>query len=471
MTTHRHTAVDTAEHLDPELLDRAVSGEASGADRSTLVRHLLAACPGCAARAAENAADHPALRPDGGIDYDAAFSLALANLPEAASRRAEERLRAGLQWATLDFLPAVDRRRRVLAEPAFHHPGFVEVTLERAEQMGPYSPVEGIALAGLAAEVAARLGAAGLLSPAVAADLEADALAVLGENRRRADDLDGAAAAFQQARQRREQGTGEPLGEAGLLVREARLLRVLGEPADALRAIDRARGIYIELDDQPGIARTLLGEAQVRGFWEPAEAVRLVQLAVTLLEPAADPRRELAALLQFGWHLADAGRAEEARALLAEGRTRPDRGGRAERLLRLWLEARVALALGRPGEAAPALAEVAESWQALGRPWPRAFAVLDQARALQAAGRPGAAGQVVQALLPAFEPPHCHDQGRALLHLLAGRLGDGRARPYAGPAMAEYLLQAWCRPIDMGRGEDGHGARKAPKKRRAAGQG
>jgi tetratricopeptide (TPR) repeat protein len=466
MTTHRHTAAAPAEHLDPELLERAASGEASGAERGVLVRHLLAACPGCAGRISEIAADHPALRPDGGIDYAAAFSLVLANLPEAAGRRAEERLRAGLQWAALDPLSAVDRRRRVLADAAFHHPGFVAVTLERAEHLGPLSPGEGTSLAQLAAEVAARLVTAGETPATVAADLEAEACAVLGENRRRADDLDGAAAAFQQAWERRAQGTGEPLGEAGLLVREARLLRAAGEPADALRALHRARGIYAELDDGPGVARTLLGEAQVRGFWEPAEAVRIVQIAVTLLEPAADPRRELAALLQLGWHLADAGRAEEARALLAEGRTRPERGGRPERLLRLWLEARVALALGRPGEAAPALAEAAESWQALGRPWPRALSVLDQARALQAAGRAGAAGQAVQGLRAAFETPRFHDQGRALLSLLAERLGDGRAPAGACPAMAEYLLQAWCRPMDQ---EDGEAAQAAGQGRAGAG--
>jgi tetratricopeptide (TPR) repeat protein len=469
MTTDPNTPAAPAGHLDPDLLDRAMSGEASGADRAALVRHLVAACPGCATRLAVEVEDHPALRP-GGIDYDAAFTRVLANLPEAASRRAEERLRAGLQWAALDGLAAVDRRRRVLADLAFHHPGFVEVTLERAEQMGPFSPVEGIALAQLAAEVAGRLAAVGALSPAVAADLEADALALAGENRRRADDLDGAAAAFQQARQRREQGTGEPLGEAGLLVREARLLRVLGEPADALRALDRARRSYGELDDQPGIARTLLGEAQVRGFWEPAEAVRLAQVAVTLLEPAADPRRELAALLQLGWHLADAGRAEEARAMLAEGRTRPGRGGRPERLLRLWLEARVALALGRPGEAAPALAEVAASWRSLGRPWATTFAALDHARALQAAGQAAAAGRAVDPLLAAFEPPRLHDQGRALFYLLAERLRDGRAQTEACPCMVEYLLQAWCRPMDQKHcaGEDR--ARKTSRKRRAAGK-
>jgi tetratricopeptide (TPR) repeat protein len=442
------------EHLDEQRLERALTGEANRADVRAVFRHLIARCPECAARAADIVGRHGLLPPaDAAADapsglYDQTFATVLAGIPEEQARMAADRLNGTLSWCALEGCTLVARRRRVAREAAYQEPGFVAAALARAEELGPTSPCQAVEVAELALLAAERLAAAGKPSAALAADLEAAALGTLGEARRQAGSLDSAREAFAAARRRLADGTGEPLGAAELLRQEARLAVETGDLADALRGLDQARRLYQQVDDRPAVGRVLLAEARILSLSDPAAALERAEEGLLLLEPADDPRADLRGFLQLAWHLVDAGRPEEARALLAMAQTDPGgRGGEPERLLRLWVSARVARALGGAEGAAPALAVVAQGWRSLGRLRPRAFATLDQAAALLEAADPRAAGTALRALARALRQRGFHDEGLQVLAGLAAAVHDERADGAACEAVADYLISAWHRPL------------------------
>lgn len=444
-------------HLDEQRLERALTGEASRADARAVFRHLVARCPECAGRAAEIVGRHGLLPPTAATVeapaglYEQTFATVLAGIPEEQARMAADRLQGTLSWCALEGCTLGARRRRVAREAAYQEPGFVAAALARAEELGQTSPRQAVEVAELALLAAERLAAAGKPSPALAADLEAAAFGTLGEARRQAGSLDSAREAFAAARRRLADGTGEPLGAAELLRQEARLAVETGELADALRGLDQARRLYQQIDDRPAVGRVLLAEARILSLTDPAAALERAEEGLLLLEPADDPRADLRGFLQLAWHLVDAGRPEEARALLAMAQTDPGgRGGEPERLLRLWVSARVARALGDAegaDGAAPAFAVVAQGWRSLGRLRPRAFATLDQAEALQTAGDPRAAGTALRALARALRQRGFHDEGLQVLDDLAAAVHDGRADGAACEAVADYLISAWHRPL------------------------
>jgi hypothetical protein len=264
--------------------------------------------------------------------------------------------------------------------------------------------------------------------------------------------LDSAREALAAARRRLADGTGEPLGAAELLRREARLAVETGELADALRGLDQARRLYQQVDDGPAVGRVLLAEARLLSLTDPAGALERAEEGLLLLDPADDPRADLRGFLQLAWHLVDASRPEEARALLSMAQTDPGGrgGGEPERLLRLWVSARVARALGGAdgaADAAPAFTVVAQGWRSLGRLRPRAFATLDQIEALLEAGAQQAAGATLRALARTLRQRGFHDQGLQVLDGLAAAVDDERADGAACEAVAGYLISAWHRPL------------------------
>jgi tetratricopeptide (TPR) repeat protein len=381
------------------------------------------------------------------VDYEDSFVRVLSSLSATETRHAEERLLGALQWSALRGLSQTAREARVTGEEAFHHRGFVHVALERARTLGRSAPRRAMAAAELAVAVTEWLAGAGTPSPELAADLEAEALGAVGEARRQAGRLDAAQGALEIARLRLAEGTGEPLAAAELLRREARLAVELGDPEAAFQSLAEARALYLEIDDRPALGRVLLAEARLLGRSDPALALQRTETALRLLDPVDDPRADVRGFLQLGWHLVDAGRAVEARAVLDAPQTYGCAAGTHERLLRLWLTARVARALGRPGEAAPAFAEVAAGWRAVDRLRPRVFATLDQIEALQAAGRLPAAATAVRSLRCALRRRSFHGQGLRILDQLALAFDDGRAGSEACPAMIDYLHSAWHRPL------------------------
>jgi tetratricopeptide (TPR) repeat protein len=456
---------DAAGHLARPALARILSGRAHRADARAAVRHLVALCPECAASSVEAAAGKDQ-RPSGELPanaYDATFASVLANASATEARMTEERLRGALQWAELEALPQAARRGRVARDEACHHPGFVAAAVERAEQLGQVAGRAGVAAAELAVTAAEHLAAAGRPSPALAADLAAAALGALGEARRRAGSLTAARQALLEARRKLELGTGEPLAAAELLRREARLAVELGEMNEALVCLDRAREIYVEIEDWPAAGRALLAIARVIGVADPQEALRRTDDALGLLDPADDPRADLRGFLQLGWYLVDTGRPQDAQVLLAIPQTDPEGrwGGEPERLLRLWLAARVARALGRPEEAAPAFAAVVAGWRSLGRLRPRAFASLEQIEALQAAGEAPAAEAVALALARALARQGFHAQGLGILEQLANSIARGQARHDVCSTLADYLLGAWHQPLPFPELEESGDARAA----------
>jgi tetratricopeptide (TPR) repeat protein len=254
------------------------------------------------------------------LSYQAAFQAAYAGLGRTARRLQETRSAAPRLYRELHGHPPEQRRLLARAGGRFANWGLAELLLAEAEEGWAADPAAAEDAIRLALDVLGSLAAELDFRPLLQ-DLEARAWSLLARVHLSRADSREAGRALERARQHLVQGSGDPVEEAHLLELEARLDCELGEREAGVVALRRAILAYRRAGEQGDAARALLAQATIfREAGQPARAVRLLLRARDLLKGGDESHLLLGIQRTLVILLHEAGRSEEAAAVLAEAR-------------------------------------------------------------------------------------------------------------------------------------------------------
>jgi tetratricopeptide (TPR) repeat protein len=345
-------------HMSADLFRRFLDGKTARAETRRLIRHLVRGCDECTGLASRIVSESGYWFPKRGFgvseeNYEQAFDAAFAFATEEERRVAVERLRGWGQWASIESLLPEERTVLVVADPEFHHWGFYHALLDASRWYSRSDAREAVNIVELALAISELLSAAQVGGEDAATDLRAKGYAILGNARRLASDFDGARQAINEAWRLNEEGTGDPLERAVIISFDASYIRMMGEFETAEAALEEALRIYTVAGDSHMQGRILIQMGDAIGYADPERAIGHLRRALELVNAAREPRLELCAQHDLAHFLSDAGRPEEALALLDRARPLYKQFPDDWTQLRLhWLEGRIARALGHLDEAA-----------------------------------------------------------------------------------------------------------------------
>jgi tetratricopeptide (TPR) repeat protein len=448
------------DHVSRELMQRFFRSELSRRDTQEVVRHLMHQCERCLEVAVEIGAEEgfvyqegdfqSALFPEDAERYNHVFLRLLGSVDEVQLELARERLRGIGLWHALEKHEQDRRLAMIRQDPRMHTWGLYDRLLEKCREMGFRAPAYAIEIAHLALAVVetldpARYGAARI------ADFRAEALAALGNARRLASDFAGAESAFRYAREELSQGTGDLMEEAHLISLEASLLKDLGEFEQAVGVLDRAATIYRELNDPHLEGRTLLQQADAIGYVQPEKAIELAQDGLALIDPLREPRLEWCGRHTLALFLNDAGRPQEALAMLEITRPLYAQFQDPWTQTRLhWLEGKIARSLGDLVEAEETLKRLWFDLQDPAYAHELTLLSLDLAEVYVTRGKHEEALELVEEFGPLLRGWGMHAEGLALWLLMEKAVRERRAEAALFRQMAEYMNRAWFRPLRDG---------------------
>lgn len=427
-------------HLDPQLFERLLRGEASPEDIRELAWHLMEACPDCAQgvevdwtvsampedtteEEADRASCHTGLvgaspATEGRTMSDELFGRVTERV--RASMETLDRQRALAPQLVTELLPLPAPRQRLLVhnDCRYQTLPMAELLLDRAWALGFDEPRKAQEVALLALEVAERVDTSSS-SPALLADVRARAWALCGNFRRIAADLRGAEEAFGKAHELLAEGTGDLLERARVLTLESTLLRLQLRLDEAEAMLIEVIGIYRRLDEKHLIGRTMINQALLlneRG--ETENAIATLQDAQRLLEPGREPH--LLRIVQHNLvsYLSRLGRYEEAMAQIPALRQRMIQDGNRSDLLRLrWQEGRIHVGLGHYARAEAALLEVRKGMEELEFVHEVAVVTLELAALYMRQRRTGEIRDLAAQMFPIFQSRDLHQEAIAALLL------------------------------------------------------
>jgi tetratricopeptide (TPR) repeat protein len=447
-------------HISADLFRRFLELQVSSPERRAVVRHLVAQCPECTALAARIstergywlAAEGAAAFAD--LGYEAAFQAAFRFADHAARRIALEHLRGCAHWSALIPLQPADRLPLILARKDWHHWGLFRVLLDaagRTSRRDPRQAAQAADIAQLALDIVGLLDPQAIGGQAAVSDMRARAWAVAADCRLLAADLAGARRAIAEAWRCNEDGTGDPLDRAQLLTTDAAYAALVGESETALTILEQALALYRAHDDFHLQGRTLVQMATTIGHLDPERGIALVERGLQLFNPVREPRLELCAQHALAGFLVDAGRPQEALALL--DRIRPlyrQFSGEGAQLQLLWLQGRIAHALEQFADAADILRQVQHEIRARNRERDFFLATLDLAEAHVALGEPATALRLLAEATPQPASPTPHRNAAAawlLLHRdLAARRETGAQASALFSRLRHYYRRYWYEP-------------------------
>lgn len=225
--------------------------------------------------------------------------------------------------ADFDELMSLSGPARLLrvrrARRRFRNPFLVERLIDESRRVIPTDPFEAYALADLAHAVALRIPQ-DPLGPRWAMTCLARATAYRGNALRATGD-------FKEAEPQLEvayslfwsDGDGDPMTQAEILslVASLRFDQRLFDAAEEI--LLQVLELYREIQDELGLARTLIKQARLYAeVGDPEAAIRTTRSAAALIDPEESPRLYLATQHNLTMWLEDCGRFEEAREVLLQ---------------------------------------------------------------------------------------------------------------------------------------------------------
>ena len=398
------------DHPSLETLARWLAGELEHEQvRRELSPHFLASCPTC--RQMQEEIDR--LLKESGHWNEAVAVLETREAPELLPLLGEG--------------SHEERMRRAEEIEALHTWGVCQLLLKKSREEVFSDPARAVETAHLAARVAGHLVEA--YHPGWVLDLEAQALAHLGNARRVLGELQAADDAFLEAEERlRTSTTASPALQAELLSLKSSLRIDQRRLEEAHALTDEALALYRECQDSLGIAKTLLQKSKILNQQgRVQEAIRLIEESASHLDPARDPRLYARARqnLLFTLHLA--GRYEEAAQLLPEVQALYQLWAGPVDWLRLrWTEGNIVQGLGRHGEAEALYREVQQEFLTLGKSYDVALISLDLAALLCDQGRSDELKRLSAWLAALFESKEVHREALASLLLFQQACAEER---------------------------------------------
>jgi tetratricopeptide (TPR) repeat protein len=424
-----------SDHIVPAVLSRFFQGEASKEESRAVVAHLLTGCPLCLTPAAT--LPPPALEAGPADAYDLAIQRAFAAVSLHGARAPWIKEEARRVLARFESRPpdarAVEREDPVAA---------LEALLTRSWSLRHGDPPGMVHHAWLAVGAARRIRDG--YDERQRADFHARALGELANALRVADELDEAGQALDAADE--VYATGTRSAELGLRLQDVRAsllgVRELFPEACALFA-EVHRG-QLALGDRHGAARALLGQGFYTGLaGETAEAFRLFDEALALIDESCEPHLRVIALHNKLLFLVNAGRLAEALGFLARHRDWLwEAGGPVDRTKLQGIEGRIHSGLGHAKVAEAAFRKTRQGFAAAGMAGHEALITLDLASAVMRQGHTGEATDLATEALQVFDRLKIGDRVSEALHLLAEALRAGLLTAGLLESVAEFVRRA-----------------------------
>jgi tetratricopeptide (TPR) repeat protein len=367
-------------HLDDDRFGSFLAGAMTPSERRETLVHLLRGCRECGDLAARQAR----LLPDREDDLHPRPRLAMERILGVVRERefklAMERAAAPALLAEVRPHPPARRLTLVRNSRRFQRWGFCEIMVQQSFEEVFNDTREAVSLAEVAVAAADALDQQEY-GEALVEDMRGRARVYHANALRVVSDLSGSSETFRAAAQHLSRGTGDPIERGHLLYFESVLRYTERRLDDAHRLLDRAIALFEGVGDDHLVGRAILQKGRLleRGG-NPDEAIRADRRALQLLDRNRDPR-----LVQIAEHslvvdLNEAGRHEEALALLVK--LRATYRGSHDRILLLrltWTEGKIELARGRLAEAGSAFVKVRSAFIEEGIPIEVALASLDLA--------------------------------------------------------------------------------------------
>jgi tetratricopeptide (TPR) repeat protein len=357
-----------------------LAGELAAGDLNRVTRHLLAGCPECRSRLA--AAEPP--EPDEAYDACITRARRAVRRIEPRLRRDEERLASGVPLVR-------EKGFKGLTWPEYRSLGVVhvEVLLQLSFEQRYSNPREMLRLARAARFALEEAGHPVRYSEALHFDRRAQVWGELANAWRVNEGFQEAEEALETARSFLEQGTGDPMLAARIDDLEASLRKAQRRLDEACRLLDRVHRAYMKIGERHLAGRALMKKGITLELQKrPAEALRSLRKAITLIDAERDPQLHAAAHHSILKTLVDSERYAEAGKLLLESDLRRKFSGDPLNLLRLrWVEAKILAGRGRLKDAETVLAEVRHGFLEHRLAYVAAVAGLDQAEVMLRQGK------------------------------------------------------------------------------------
>jgi len=284
-------------------------------------------------------------------DYSLLWQQLDKRVPQLIEQAADQMAEAAALFQDLRAYPP-GQQGKVFAEPRFHSRFLLDLLFEKSRAAQPLDPESAESLAALAAQLGLRLfhddpeGEEAALCQARAANLAGNARRLRGQAKA-AESALGTAAHFLAF-------TWGQSVESVSLCRYLGLLRWEEGRLDEAEALLRqsARGFgELMVPCEEAASRALLGLLCLERN-RTGRAIRLLQASRQALDPEARPWLTVRTGLSLALGLAEAGRSDQARQVLAEtARHAPWVTDEREETRLHWLEGRVLARLGQPEEA------------------------------------------------------------------------------------------------------------------------
>lgn len=267
-------------HENLEGLRRAFAGKASLAEAERAAAHLTG-CRECWRLASRAIA---AQKASSGIDGEGPLRP-LLELHEMEQARLKEWLEAQSAWIEIKSLTTKARRDKVRLTRSLHTLGFLEVLLEGGASAPPAESEELFYLALLVSQQ--------LSSPRVSVELKndlcAECCAEIANARRRLAKWPAARDALKKGNEYADKGSKNGVVEGKVLCVAGALEDDLGNTEEAVGILRRSVGLFEKSAQTFLLSRTLTQLAYVLVGEDPAESLRVVEQALSLI-PEDNPR-------------------------------------------------------------------------------------------------------------------------------------------------------------------------------------
>jgi hypothetical protein len=301
--------------------------------------------------------------------------VAVSKLPTPVSAREDK----GQDWARCEWL------------------------IERCRSLRHTDPESMVLTATMAVVLAERLspGSSGV---GPLADLQAYALAELGNSQRIVDDFTTAEATLSAAVDRAGRGTGDPRLLAYLMDLTASLYTDLRRFTEALRLRDMVYAIYAKTGDRHMVGSALISKAfSLINSLRAEEAVPVLTQGLTMIDAARDPKLVNVGVLNLIWSLVECGQPSQADSLfrLSEAflSTQIER---VDAVKCAWLEGRIAAALDEEERAERRFRDALAGYEQIKIPGYAAMVSIDLALLWLRAGRTAEIAPLIEETIATF---------------------------------------------------------------------
>lgn len=394
-----------------------ISGKLSEAQDRELVLHILSGCASCRDRI--SALQQELANGTEGSASELPHQVE-SGWAEAAAQLVQADEKAG-QSLFIDLMQLDPGQQLVVARnnSRYYQWSLCQLVLEKAFSLRYDDPEKYLDLALVGVEIANCLPENGD-GGALRSDIQARALAFLGNAKRLRSDFRGAEKDLAAAMALLGKGTGDKV-EEGRTLRLLANLRYDQERFDeSVQLARKAFRCHRLVEDRPRMAKSLIQEGASHELGgDPERALDLFNKAVAYIDAEEDPRLYLSARHAAVSALRRLGRLKEAIELLEEIRPTYFQLGDRINLARLRsLEGELAVNLDQPKRAEAALREACDVFIESGMPFPAALACLDLAMVLLQQNRRAEVKALATTTLPILEALEVPEEALAAILLI-----------------------------------------------------